>query len=274
MDVRPSPIAGRWYPADPARLTQILDRYLASAHVHPPASQIWGIVVPHAGLRYAGPTAAWAHACLRGLRPEMVAVIGPMHDSSPHPVLTSAHAAYATPLGLVAVDHAAVRQLDHALRRQHGAGLVAVQNDQEHAIEMALPFLQRVLGPFQLLPVMLHTQSAHIAEILGHALAEILHGRAALLVASSDLSHYYPPALARTFDMELLRRLAAFDPQGVLAAETEGVGFACGSAAIAAVLWASRDLGAGQVSILRYATSGDVARDMTWVVGYGAAVIW
>jgi AmmeMemoRadiSam system protein B len=274
MDVRPSPIAGRWYPADPARLTQTLDRYLASAHVHPPASQIWGIVVPHAGLRYAGPTAAWAHACLRGVRPEIVAVIGPLHDPALDPVLTSAHTAYATPLGLVAVDQAAVAELDRALRRQHGAGLVAVQNDQEHAIEMALPFLQRVLGPFQLLPVMLHTQSAHIAEILGHALAEILHGRAALLVASSDLSHYYPPALARTFDMELLRRLAAFDPQGVLAAETEGVGFACGSAAIAAVLWASHDLGAGQVSILRYATSGDVARDMTWVVGYGAAVIW
>src|SRR5206468_2176712 len=109
---------------------------------------------------------------------------------------------------------------------------------------------------------------------LGHALAATLRGRPALLVVSSDLSHYRPQPVARKLDAELLRRIAAFDPQAVLAAEEQGAGSACGIGAIAAVLWAARDLGADRVDVLRYATSGDVTGDYEAVVGYGAAVIW
>jgi len=275
MDVRPSPIAGTWYPAEPAVLVRALDRYLAEAQPQIPPGRIWGIVVPHAGLRYSGPVAAWAYACLHGLKPELVAVVGPMHTPARSSLLTTAHAAYATPLGLVTVDTQAVDQLNQALRERLGYGMVAVRNDREHAIEIELPFLQHVLGPFRLLPIMIHEQRAAVAEALGHALAATLKGRDALLVASSDLSHYFLPSIAHTLDSELLRRIAAFDPQGVLAAEEEGCGFACGSAAIAAVLWAARELGAQQATVLRYATSGDVADDeIDWVVGYGAAVLW
>jgi AmmeMemoRadiSam system protein B len=275
MDVRPSTIAGTWYPAEPQALARALERYLADAQPQIPTGRIWGIVAPHAGLRYSGPVAAWAYACLRGLNPELVAVVGPMHEPARAPLLTTAHAAYATPLGLVTVDTQAVDRLDQALRERLGYGMVAVRDDREHAIEIELPFLQHALGPFRLLPIMIHDQRAAVAETLGHALAATLRGRDALLVASSDLSHYYPPSIAHTLDGELLRRIAAFDPRGVLAAEEEGAGFACGSAAIAAVLWAARDLGARQATVLRYGTSGDVVDDaIDWVVGYGAAALW
>jgi AmmeMemoRadiSam system protein B len=275
MDVRPSPIAGTWYPADPKALSRALDRYLADAEPQIPPGRISGIVVPHAGLRYSGPVAAWAYTCLRGLKPALVAVVGPMHEPTCAPLLTTAHAAYATPLGLVPVDTQAVDRLDQALRECLGYGIVAVRNDREHAIEIELPFLQHVLGPFRLLPIMIHDQRASIAEALGHTLAATLRGGDALLVASTDLSHYYPASIAHTLDGELLRRIAAFDPQGVLAAEAEGAGYACGSAAVAAVLWAARDLGARQATVLRYGTSGDVAdAAIDWVVGYGAAALW
>ena len=275
MDVRPSPIAGTWYPADPQTLTRALDRYLADAQPQIPPGRIWGIVVPHAGLRYSGPVAAWAYACLHGLNPALVAVVGPMHEPARAPILTTAHAAYTTPLGPVAVDTQAVDRLDQALRESLGYGMVAVRNDHEHAIEIELPFLQHVLRPFRLLPIMVHDRRASVAKALGHALAATLRGSDALLVASSDLSHYHPPSIAHTLDAELLRRIAAFDPRGVLAAEQEGAGYACGSAAIAAVLWAARDLGARQATVLRYGTSGDVADDaIDWVVGYGAAALW
>ena len=111
-------------------------------------------------------------------------------------------------------------------------------------------------------------------EALGRALAETLRGCPALLVASSDLSHYRPQQVAERLDAELLRRVAAFDPLGVLSAEREGTGYACGAAAIAATLWAAGELGADRVDVLRYATSGDVTGDYQAVVGYGAAAIW
>jgi AmmeMemoRadiSam system protein B len=105
-------------------------------------------------------------------------------------------------------------------------------------------------------------------------LADALRDRAALLVGSSDLSHFYPASTARRLDGEMLARLESFDPETVLEAEEEGVGFACGKAALAAVLWAARGLGADTVRILRYAHSGDVTGDDDSVVGYGAAAIY
>jgi AmmeMemoRadiSam system protein B len=109
---------------------------------------------------------------------------------------------------------------------------------------------------------------------VGRALAEVLRGKSALLVGSSDLSHFYPDSVARQLDAVILARIEAFDPAGVLAAEEEGLGFACGRGALAAVLWAARNLGADHVRVVSHATSGDVTGDLASVVGYGAAVIF
>lgn len=274
MNVRPSPIAGRWYPSQPEALTWELNQYLDRARVEPPQGKIWGIVVPHAGYYYSGQVAAYAFKCLHGLQPEVVAVISPFHHDHHTPLLTTAYEAYKTPLGLIEVDTQSVNELDHALRERFEHGLTMLHHDVEHSLEIELPFLQHVLGQFRLLPVMIRDQRLVVAKALGQALAVVLQGRSALFVASSDLSHFYPQTLACQFDAVLLRRLEAFDPQGVMEAETEGVGFACGRAAIAAVLWAARPLGANRVRILHHATSGDVTQDLDSVVGYGAAIIW
>lgn len=274
MDIRPSPIAGSWYPSNPIRLRHEIERYLEQAH--PPAlpGRVWGTLAPHAGLRYSGPVAAWAFACVRGSSPDIVVIASPWHRGGETPLITTGHAAYETPLGIVEVDTDAIKRLDGALRARAGFGLARRRYDDEHAVEIELPFLQCVLGPFRLLPVMLADQRAATAAALGAALAETVRGRNVLLIASSDLSHYEPEHVARRLDAELLRRVAAFDPDAVIAAESEGVGYACGSGAIAAVLWACRALGADQVTILHYGTSGDVESAAPWVVGYGAAAIW
>jgi AmmeMemoRadiSam system protein B len=204
----------------------------------------------------------------------VVAVISPMHHPHYAPVLTTAHSAYATPLGEIQVDDEALDRLQAELKTRLGVSLERVRRDSEHSLEIELPFLQRVLASFRLLPVMLLEQTPEVAEALGHALAAVLAGRNAVLVASSDLSHFYPRPVAEALDREMLARIAAFDPLAVMQAEEEGRGFACGRAAVAAVLWAARDLGANRVSLLRYATSGEVTGDNESVVGYGAAVIW
>ena len=274
LDLRPSPIAGQWYPGDPERLAREVDGYVATARMPAISGQVVAVMAPHAGHRYSGPVAGYAFAALRGLSPEVVAVISPMHYPYEQPLLTSAHEAYVTPLGVIPVDSAAVEALDKRLQDLLGFGLTRVANDPEHSLEIELPFLQRVLSdPFNLLPVMVRDQSEHTAQVLGEALARVLADRSALLVASSDLSHYYPQNLANSLDDEMLRQVAAFDPQGVIHIEEAGKGFACGRAAVAAVLWAARGLGADGVQILHYATSGDVTGDYSQVVGYGAAVM-
>jgi len=274
MSVRPSPIAGTWYPAGARELTESLDLFLTRAEVRVPYGRVIGILAPHAGHRYSGAVAAHAFNCLRGMRPDVVAVVAPMHHPHYAPVLSTAHSAYATPLGEIPVDGEALDRLQAELKTRLGVSLERVRRDSEHSLEIELPFLQRVLGGFRLLPVMLLEQTPKVAEALGHALAAVLSGRNAVLVASSDLSHFYPRPVAEALDREMLARIAAFDPSAVMQAEEEGRGFACGRAAVAAVLWAARDLGANRVSLLRYATSGEVTGDNESVVGYGAAVIW
>ena len=281
-DVRPSPIAGRWYPREPNALRRMVDGYLADAPplAEPPAAaEIVGLLAPHAGLMYSGPVAAYAFGAVRGASPDVIALVSPSHFHADGPALTSGHQAYATPLGVVPVDAAGVAVVRAALAAQLGGRpervLVTIREDEEHAIEIELPFLQRVLaGGFSLLPIMLRDQSDEMAQALGAALAQALAGRRGLLVASSDLSHYFPQARAEQMDAEMLRQVAALDPAGVLATQATGRGQACGAGAIAAVLWAACAHGADQARVVRHATSGDVSGDFEQVVGYGAAVVW
>jgi AmmeMemoRadiSam system protein B len=274
-DIRPSPIAGTWYPGTSDQLKRSIDQFLKDVSPSEIPGEILGVVAPHAGYRYSGAVAAHAFRCLEELTPEIVVIVSPLHHLAYSQVLTTGHEAFGTPLGEVTVDHALLEQLQADLRDREGIGLDYIREDTEHSLEIELPFLQRVLQqPFQLVPIMIRDQSQPIVERVGHALGRILANQSAILVASTDLSHFYAQDTANKFDAEVLSRIEAFDPAGVLAAEDEGVGYACGRAAVAAVLWAAKDLGADAVDILNYATSGDVTGDYHSVVGYGAAAIY
>ena len=272
--VRPSPIAGMWYEGNPKVLIQTVDRYLDQAELPELPGEVIAIIAPHAGHKYSGPVAGYAFEAVRGQTFDLVAVLSPMHQPYNEPLLTTAHEAYATPLGDVSVDKDIIADLDARLRAVLGEGLTPVAYDQEHSLEIELPFLQRALaGEFKLLPVMVRSQSEKVSRQLGSALAETLQGKNALVVASTDLSHFYTQNQAMLFDSEMLRRIESFSPEDVFSAEMEEQGFACGLGALTAVLWAAKSLGADTVKVLRHATSGDVTGDFSSVVGYGAAVI-
>jgi MEMO1 family protein len=270
---RPSPIAGRWYPDDPKQLADTVDRYINAAILPPLQGEIVGVMAPHAGLVYSGPVAGYAFAALKGMQPEVVVVISPMHHPYRQPLLTSAHSHYATPLGLIPIDHQLLGLLNDKLEAEHDIQLTAIKNDPEHSLEIELPFLQSVFpSGFQLLPIMVREQTRQVAKSLGTTLAALLQGKPAVLVASTDLSHFFSQAVANNLDNEFLRRVASLDPNRLFEAEEQGVGFACGHAALAAVVWACKSLGATQAKVLHYATSGEVSGDFSQVVGYGAAV--
>lgn len=273
-DLRPSPIAGTWYSADPTRLRNQVDGFLREAVLPEMHGEVIAVIAPHAGHRYSGAVAGYAFKAVMELNPDLVAVISPMHQPYMQPLLTTAHRGYQTPLGAIPVDLTAVDKLDAALKADLGFGLTAIANDDEHSLEIELPFLQRAFSqPFHLLPVMVREQTPPVAKSLGKALAKTLSGKKALLVASTDLSHFYPQRVAEMMDSEMLRQIADFSPEGVFNADSLGSGYACGLGALAAVMWAARELGADEVKMLKRATSGDVTGDYSSVVGYGAAAI-
>lgn len=270
LDLRPSPIAGTWYDAMPKSLAAKIDGYLDNAKLPDLDGQVIGVIAPHAGHKYSGQVAAHAFAALRGQTPDLVAVLSPFHNFAPYQLIATSHEAYATPLGNLEVDVPALEELQKDL----DIPITRIPNDKEHSLEIELPFLQRIFQhDFKLLPIMLREQEEHTAKALGEALAKILKKKNAVLVASTDLSHFYDQQTAHIFDHHMLRCFEGFNPHAIFEAEYTGKGFACGHAAVAATLWACQKLGANRVQILNYATSGDVTKEYESVVGYGAAAI-
>ena len=273
-ELRPSPIAGTWYPGDPQRLASQVDAYLDDARLPELEGEVIAVIAPHAGYVYSGPTAGFAFASVRGKAYPRVVLISPMHGYHPAPFITSAHSGYQTPLGPVWVDFEALSVLDEELDACGLPSLDPVLHDKEHALEIELPFLQQALSAeFGLIPIMVRSHDPAQLYHLGQALAKTLSRYPSLLVASTDLSHFFPLEVANQLDEYMLQKIAELSPEKVLLAEETGTGFACGAGGVAAVLWAAQALGADQGQILQHSTSAVQTGDESSVVGYGAAVV-
>jgi MEMO1 family protein len=273
-DIRPSitDTAG-WYPKQPKELSERIEMYMRTAVIKSPNEKVIGIIVPHAGHVYSGQIAAYSFNCIRKFRPDIVTIISPSHFIGGADIIISSHKSYNTPLGDVKIDTVILDEIVNLLHNKYGITTKSVQRDPEHSIEVELPFLQHIYDDFNLIPIMIRNQNFEVSKALGNVITEVLQNKKSILIASSDLSHYFNQIVANRLDRELIRRISMLDPEGVLNAEIEGVGQACGIGAIAAVLWASKEQGGSKVDILKYATSGDVTGDYDEVVGYVSAVI-
>ena len=277
-DVRPSPIAGSWYPGQAAELRAQVEAFLEKASAPAFSGEIRALIVPHAGLVYSGLTAAHAFKTLLGSNFTRVILLSPSHQYYREPLLTSGHEAYATPLGQVPVDHDALNALRMLMNVTRGPEITSVRRDREHSLEIELPFLQVVLPQgFTLVPLMLVNQSLDLVNALADALSGYLltlpPEEKTLLVASSDLSHFYPEKQAKQLDKRVLSALEAMDIFELFTLNSSGRGQACGMAPILTVLRACRNLGADKLVIADYRTSADVTHDTDSVVGYGSAAI-
>ncbi len=271
LKVRPMAVAGSFYPADPAELGTMIDGFLAKAS--PPAvNDVVAIVSPHAGYEFAGPVAAYSYALLKGRTFDRVVVIAPSHYEAFDYASVYDGAAYTTPLGQVPVDHAFAVKLAASSRliRLSGAGHTPSRDKPEHSLETQLPYLQRVIGKFQLVPIIMGDQSYDACRALGVALAKLVKGTNTLIVASSDLSHYHPYNDAVKIDHKTLRAIEEFDYLSMARNFDLRVWEACGGGPIIAAMIASERLGANQAKVLKYLNSGDTSGDKSRVVGYGA----
>src|SRR5208282_3153179 len=236
--VRQAAVAGGFYPADPRALSAMIDDMLAhAASSQPPISDpILAVVAPHAGYQFSGPVAAYTYAALKGRKFSRVVVIAPSHFEAFDFTSVFDGDAYATPLGTVPVDKAFAKQLASMSPtiRLSSQGHVPTLKGAEHALEVELPWLQRVLGDFELVPVVMGDQSYESSRALGVALAKLIQGSDTLIVASSDLSHYHPYDEAVTIDHKTLNALQAWDYLSMSRNFEQRIWEACGGAPIVA----------------------------------------
>lgn len=274
QDVRPSPISGQWYPDDPDLLAKEVDGYISNA-INPPLNgDPVAVITPHAGYVYSGHVAGHAFAAIKHKHPELVVVISPMHQPYRQRFLTTGHEYYWTPLGNIPVDVNSIKELSTILRNEYQIDLSPVRNDQEHSLEIELPFLQRIYQePFQLLPIMVRDLSIQSCESLGKGLFDVIVKQNAVVVISTDLSHFYTKKEASGFDANFLEKIQNLDTRGVFQSEMEGTGFACGAGAVIAGIHYATLAGANKGIILSYGTSGEITGDNSSVVGYGAAAL-
>jgi len=270
MDLRPSAVAGSWYPGTRAGLERAVDAHLASvAAAAEPCPR--ALIAPHAGLMYSGPVAAYGYALVRSCAFEAVILVGPSHFVAFEGLAIWPRGGWETPFGPVAVHEELASIVANAYPGVH---VHPAAHRREHSLEMQLPFLARLLPGVPIVPVVMGHQSRETSEGFGDALGSALRGRNVLLVASSDLSHYHDARTAEAMDGVVLRHVEAFDPDALMGALEEEPGHACGGGPMVSVLRAARALGATRARVLRYADSGDVSGDKDAVVGYMAAALW
>lgn len=276
MAVRPAAVAGTWYPSSAARLGADIRRYLdAATHdfddVVPRDAGLMALVVPHAGLVYSGPIAAHAYTLLARQAFDAIVLVGPSH-------YLGFEGASVWPRGAFATPGAALR-VDENLASAIAAACPDVvdlpeAHEREHSLEMQLPFLAVIAPDTPIVPIVMGFQTRDTAHALAEAIVSAAGGRRVLLVASSDLSHFYDAPTAATLDAEVMARVEALDAEGLMALLEERADHACGGGPMVTVLRAARALGATRGRVLRYGHSGDVSGDMSSVVGYLAAAVW
>ncbi|MGI5820070.1 MAG: AmmeMemoRadiSam system protein B [Armatimonadota bacterium] len=278
-NVRKPAVAGQFYPASATELARQIEESFTHnlgpgqlpEVVESGARRIVGLVSPHAGYPFSGHTAAHAYDALAADGcPDVAVVVGLNHGRGGLVSAVQTSGAWRTPLGdLMIADDVAT---------QIAAALPGFETSQEafraeHSLEVQLPFLQYLYEEALLfVPVMMAAQDIEAATAVGEAIASAVQKRDAVVIASTDMTHYESAAVARKQDRVLIGRIEALDAEGLIAERQSRQISMCGSGPVAAAIIAAKAMGATSVESLAYSTSGDVMPSQE-VVGYYAAVM-
>lgn len=263
-------VAGMFYPGEKNKLRFDLSKMFAGVRSERINGKIIGIVAPHAGYMYSGYVAAEAYQQLSGSAYDTVVVISPSHRDYFHGVSVYT-GDYETPIDTIPVDQKACEKL---LTYAPLIKASELGHREEHALEVQLPFLQSVLEGFKLVPLVMGTQDRHTCFDLGEALGKVLMGTNSLVIASSDLSHFYSNDTARQLDGIAVRDVEQFDENKLFEDIQQKKCEACGAGPIISAMIASKLMGASSSKVLSYHTSGEVSGDFDEVVGYLSGVFY
>jgi len=281
-DVRQPVVAGRFYPDDAEALADQVDGFLSQVPEEPLSGGIIALVAPHAGYVFSGQVAAYAYKQLEGKVFDTVILLGPSHRASFSGASVYDRGGYQTPLGVVAVNEEMARRV---MSLHEGFGHIPQAHAAEHSLEVQLPFLQRVLDEFRILPIVFGPRSSfRELKSMAQAIAQVAgQDRGVLLVASTDMSHYPPYEEACRVDKATLSVLESLNPEALADNEARWLKenvpelhcTLCGLNAVMVAMIAAETLGADGVKVLKYANSGDVPMgDRGAVVGYCAVAFY
>ena len=272
--IRPAAVAGSWYPGNAGALARDVDAYVEAVDPQDKIlrGELHAVMAPHAGLMFSGPVGAHAYKAAASAAPFDAAIlVGPSHFVAFDGVALYPSGAFETPLGPAAVDE---RLGEELLAASSIIEALPQAHLREHSLEMQLPFIRRLMPDLRIVPLLMGYQTADTIRALAVALATVASSRRILLVASTDLSHYFDARTAESLDRRVQDCVEAFDPEALLSTfeqypENERGRFvACGGGPAIAVMVAARDRGARHGRVLKYMHSGQISGDMTGVVGY------
>lgn len=274
-EIRKPAVAGMFYPGDASELAKTIAGLFAEVEKQPLEGSPLALIAPHAGYPYSGKVAASAFKLLEGEDIETVVVVSPFHAVFFRGSSVYGGAGYETPLGVVEID----RELSEKIAGIHpdvyfsNMGHSTGSTRGEHSLEVMLPFLQIVLGKFKLVAIVMGEQEPESIRALGETLGIALRGTNALLVASTDLSHFHNAKKAEKLDGAIRAAVEKYEPDQLLDTLASGRGEACGGGPMAAVMMATKRLGGQKVQLLDYSNSGETTGDFSEVVGYFSAAI-
>jgi len=270
----------QWYPSTAARLGQMVDKYLANVKKTPVDGEVVALIVPHAGYAFSGQVAAYAYKQIEGMKFDTVVLVGPSHKYSFPGASVYESGVYRNPLGDVEVDSETAKLLLDSSKAIEFQPRIHIP---EHSLENQIPFLQRTLSNFKIVPVLMWDHGKQNCDMLSTALANALKGKNVLLIASTDMSHFLSYNEAAKVDKAMISAIETAEPDVIrkrmdeyLSRSTRQKSYApCGIGAVLVVVDAARKLGADSVKVLKYANSGDVPviGDKDRVVGYMAAML-
>ena len=276
MEIRTPAVSGTFYPENEKKLKNLIHdcfmHPIGPGKISPTDSyeKIYGVICPHAGFVYSGPVACHSFYSLSASSSKLTIIVGPNHYGIGQNVASMVDASWKTPLGLVEVDSDSVLEL-----REHLDILEtdSFSHSKEHSIEVQIPMLQEVFShEMKILPVSLINQEQKTATLVGSAIAKIAQEKDALLIGSSDFTHYEENEFAHRQDLALIDPILKLDVDEFYKILDERKVTACGFGAIASIMTACKELGATQGKLLKYATSGDVSGDKSSVVGYASII--
>jgi AmmeMemoRadiSam system protein B len=270
LKIRPPAVAGMFYPEKKSTLDQDVAMVLEESREIDLQGEIVGMVVPHAGYVFSGGVAARAYRQIINSKIDVVVVVAPSHCEYFTEISIYDGFAYSTPLGTLPVD----KDLAQALADQSPQIVLSEKGHrfEEHALEVQLPFLQKIIEKFNFVPIVMGEHSQDNIQTLANGLAQVLKDKKALIVASTDLSHFYNDEKANSLDQVVVDDIENFDEDQLFQDLQNGECEMCGGGPAVAVMKACKLLGANKSQVLLYRNSGDISGDREEVVGYLSAI--
>lgn len=270
QEIRKPVVAGIFYTENAETLSRQIDSFLQNAKTSPSSENITALIAPHAGYAYSGQIAASAYRLIQGIDYDTVVVIGPSHRLRFNGCSIYPRGGYETPLGIAKIDES----LASELLKVSGFKYISQAHREEHSVEVQIPFIQKLLPQAKIVPIVMGITSKETITILANALATVLPGKKTLVIASTDMSHFFPKKRANDIDSRTISHIQSFNTSVLIQMLEQGENIMCGGGPVASTLLYAQKIGDTKIEILHYADSSDFGSSESQVVGYLSAAIY